>query len=136
MAAAQFLRDLVAAVPYQIHTVLTDNGIQFTNRAKDAAFAHIFGRLSRRARHRASPDQGEPPMDQRPGRRMNRTRPPSGAMPTMISSGAISATSSTPTTSPAGSGGLTPFEFICKLWTSEPQRFHLDPAHQMPGLNT
>ena len=69
MAAAQFLRDLVAAVPYRIHTVLTDNGIQFTNRAKDAhAFAHIFGRLSQRARHRASPDQGEPPMDRRPGR--------------------------------------------------------------------
>src|SRR5690606_35409044 len=25
MAAAQFLRDLIAAVPYRIHTVLTDN---------------------------------------------------------------------------------------------------------------
>lgn len=28
--AAQFLRNLIAAVPYAIHTVLTDNGIQFT----------------------------------------------------------------------------------------------------------
>ena len=26
MAAAQFLRDLIAAVPYRLHTVLTDNG--------------------------------------------------------------------------------------------------------------
>jgi transposase-like protein len=25
MAAAQFLRDLIAAVPYRLHTVLTDN---------------------------------------------------------------------------------------------------------------
>ena len=33
-------------------------------------------------------------------------------------------------------GGLTPVEFICKLWTSERQRFHLDPTHQMPGLHT
>ena len=33
-------------------------------------------------------------------------------------------------------GGLTPFEFICKPRTSEPQRFHLDPTHQMPGLNS
>jgi len=33
MIAAQFLRNLVAAVPYSIHTVLTDNGIQFTNMA-------------------------------------------------------------------------------------------------------
>ena len=30
MVAAQFLRNLVAAMPYTIHTVLTDNGIQFT----------------------------------------------------------------------------------------------------------
>ncbi|MBC6717173.1 IS481 family transposase, partial [Aurantimonas sp. DM33-3] len=32
--------------------------------------------------------------------------------------------------------GLTPYEFICKRWTSEPERFTLDPIHQMPGLNT
>jgi predicted DNA-binding transcriptional regulator AlpA len=31
--------------------------------------------------------------------------------------------------------GLTPYEFICKCWTSEPDRFILDPIHQMPGLN-
>ena len=29
-AAADFLRHLIAAVPYKIHTVLTDNGIHFT----------------------------------------------------------------------------------------------------------
>ena len=34
MVAAQFLRNLIAAVPYAIHTVLTDNGIQFTNHAR------------------------------------------------------------------------------------------------------
>ncbi|MEM6441574.1 MAG: IS481 family transposase, partial [Pseudomonadota bacterium] len=33
-------------------------------------------------------------------------------------------------------GGLTPYEFICKTWTKERQRFTLDPTHQMPGLNT
>src|ERR1700690_246507 len=31
MAAAAFLQALVAAVPYRIHTVLTDNGIQFAD---------------------------------------------------------------------------------------------------------
>jgi hypothetical protein len=35
MGAAQFLRNLIAAVPYKIHTVLTDNGIQFINRERD-----------------------------------------------------------------------------------------------------
>jgi hypothetical protein len=33
-------------------------------------------------------------------------------------------------------GGPTPYEYICKVWTSEPDRFILDPIHQMPGLNT
>jgi hypothetical protein len=32
--------------------------------------------------------------------------------------------------------GLTPYDFVCKRWTSEPDRFILDPIHQMPGLNT
>ena len=31
---------------------------------------------------------------------------------------------------------LTPYEYICKIWTSEPERFILNPIHQMPGLNT
>jgi transposase InsO family protein len=31
--------------------------------------------------------------------------------------------------------GLTPYEFICKRWTIEPERFRLDPLHQTPGLN-
>lgn len=46
MAAVQFLRNLVKAVPYRIHTVLTDNGIQFTNRICDRyASEHIFDRV-------------------------------------------------------------------------------------------
>jgi hypothetical protein len=32
--------------------------------------------------------------------------------------------------------GLTRCEYICKIWTSEPDRFILNPIHQMPGLNT
>jgi transposase len=44
--AAQFLRNLIASVPYKLHTVLPDNGIQFTNRQKDKyAFTHIFARV-------------------------------------------------------------------------------------------
>jgi transposase InsO family protein len=31
--------------------------------------------------------------------------------------------------------GLTPYEFICKTWASQPERFTLDPLQQMPGLN-
>ena len=32
--------------------------------------------------------------------------------------------------------GLTPYEFICKQWTVEPERFTLNSIHQMPGLNS
>ena len=32
--------------------------------------------------------------------------------------------------------GLTPYEYIAKIWTSEPERFIVNPIHQMPGLNT
>ena len=32
--------------------------------------------------------------------------------------------------------GLTPYEFICKRWTLDPDRFIIDPINQMPGLNT
>lgn len=32
--------------------------------------------------------------------------------------------------------GLAPYGFTCKQWTSEQDRFIVDPIHQMPGLNT
>lgn len=31
--------------------------------------------------------------------------------------------------------GLTPYEYTCKIWTSESDRFTLDPIQQMPRLN-
>lgn len=32
--------------------------------------------------------------------------------------------------------GLTPYEFICKAWAEQPERFTTNPLHQMPGLNS
>jgi transposase InsO family protein len=32
--------------------------------------------------------------------------------------------------------GLTPHEYICKSWTSQPERFKLNPLQKMPRLNT
>ena len=31
--------------------------------------------------------------------------------------------------------GLTSYEFVYKAWTSQPQRFKLNPLQQTPGLN-
>ena len=50
----------------------------------------------------------------------------------------ISPTSSPPTTSARRLKtlkGLTPYEYICKSWTAQPERFTLNPLQQMPGLN-
>ena len=41
MEAARFLRDLIEALPYKIHTVLTDNCIQLTNRKSDRCSSPI-----------------------------------------------------------------------------------------------
>jgi hypothetical protein len=49
MEAAQFLLDLIEAVPYRIHTVLTDNGVQFTTSKQDIwDSTHIFDRVCQR----------------------------------------------------------------------------------------
>ena len=31
--------------------------------------------------------------------------------------------------------GLTPYEHICKVWTTQPNRFRLNPLHHTVGLN-
>jgi len=32
--------------------------------------------------------------------------------------------------------GLTPFEFVAKRWTDQPNRFRVNPTQHFPGLNT
>jgi Integrase core domain len=32
--------------------------------------------------------------------------------------------------------GLTPFEYICRCWTSQPERFRLNPLQLKLGLNS
>jgi len=32
--------------------------------------------------------------------------------------------------------GLTSYEYIARIWTSEPDQFIVDPIHQMRGTNT
>lgn len=144
MVAAQFLRNLVAAVPYTIHTVLTDNGIQFTNRKQDRhAFEHIFDRVCREngIEHRLT--KTNHPWTNGQVERMNRTIKEAtvqryhyddhdqlrGHLANFIAAYNFGRRLKT-------LNGLTPYEFICKQWTSVPERFRLDPIHQMPGLNT
>ncbi|EGY52770.1 integrase, partial [Neisseria shayeganii 871] len=32
--------------------------------------------------------------------------------------------------------GLTPYEFICKQWNDQPERFRINPYQLIAGLNT
>src|SRR6266481_1147923 len=109
-SASAFLMALIKAVPYKIHTVLTDNGVQFTfpPRYADGPTArymtHMFDMRCREngIEHHLTDFINA----YNYGRRLKTLK------------------------------GLTPYEFIVKMWTKEPERFRLDPIHQMPGLNT
>ena len=144
MVAAAFLRNLIAAVPYRLHIVLTDNGIQFTNHERHIhAFEHIFDRVCREHEidHRLT--KIKHPWTNGQVERMNRTIKEATVkrfhyddheqlrnhLANFISAYNFGRRLKT-------LKGLTPYEFICKQWTTEPERFRLIPTHQMPGLNT
>ena len=144
MDAAQFLRDLIAAVPYRLHTVLTDNGIQFTNRSCDtSAFEHIFDRVCREHEIEHRLTKVKHPWTNGQVERMNRTikdatvkRFHSDDHDQLRTHLADFMAAYNFARRLKTLGGLTPYEYICKIWTSEPDRFILNPIHQMPGLNT
>ena len=144
MQAAQFLRNLQEALPYAIHTVLTDNGIQFTNREKDRfAFEHIFDRVCREngIEHRLT--RVKHPWTNGQVERMNRTikqatvnryhyddhKQFENHLQNFMNAYNFARRLKS-------LKGLTPYEFICKIWTTQPHRFTLNPIHQMPGPNT
>src|SRR5215472_8693917 len=72
--AVRFLEALIAAVPYRLHTVLTDNAIQFADLPKNrdgwtARYrVHRFDQICRANGYRTPPDQTQPPLDQWSGR--------------------------------------------------------------------
>jgi len=149
VTASAFLVALIAAVPYKIHTVLTDNGVQFRypSRYADGPTArymtHMFGMRCREngIEHRFT--KINHPWTNGQVERMNRTIKEATVQRYHYDSHQELAQHLNDFVSAYNFGrrlktlkGLTPYEFICKRWTSEPERFILDPLHQMPGLNT
>lgn len=144
MNAAPFLRNPIAAVPYTIHTVLTDNGIQFTNRVGDRnALQHIFDWVcdDNSIEHRLT--KVKHPWTNGQVERMNRTIKDATVKRFHYDDHAQLQKHLADFIDAYNFGrrlktlkGLTPYEFICKQWTSEPKRFRLNPIHQMPGLST
>jgi transposase InsO family protein len=155
--AADFLRHLIAAIPYKVHTVLTDNGTHFTTpgntgsaapdirAAMDAGelfWAHAFeyACAENNIDHRLT--KPKHPWTNGQVERMNRTIKDATVkrfyyethdqlrihLDHFVTAYNFARRLKT-------LKGLTPYEYVCKLWTKEPQRFTLNPLHHMPGLN-
>ncbi|MBY3052195.1 IS481 family transposase [Rhizobium laguerreae] len=147
--AAAFLKALVEAVPYKIHTVLTDNGIQFCdlpsrrNGPTARLRMHMFDRTCRThgIEHRLT--KPNHPWTNGQVERMNRTIKEATVKRYHYDSHDQLTRHLTDFLAAYNFGrrlktlkGLTPYEFICRQWTSEPKNFSLNPIHQFPGLNT
>lgn len=148
VTARVFLDALVAAVPYRIEIVLTDNGIQFAdlpkNRSGPTALwrGHPFDRTCQAhgIEHRLT--KPKHPWTNGQVERMNRTIKEATVKRFHYDDHQQLKTHLADFVLAYNFGrrlktlrGLTPYEFICKCWTSEPERFRLNPIHQMPGLN-
>lgn len=141
--AWEFLQHLLEAVPYQVHTILTDN-IQFTNHDRHIyAFEHIFDRVCREHQIEHRLTKVKHPWTNGQVERMNRTIKDATVKRLRYDDHAQLRQHLANFISAYNFGrrlktlkGLTPYEFICKVWTSEPERFTLNPIHHMPGLNT
>ena len=155
--AGNFLRALVEAVPYKVHTVLTDNGTHFTEPAGDGWTPEDIKEMLARMKpfrchsfelacaqldieHRLTKPRH--PWTNGQVERMNRTIKDATVKRFHYENHDQLRAHLADFVAAYNFGrrlktlkGLTPYEFICKAWTNEPQRFTLDPLHQMPGLN-
>ena len=146
--AVRFLEALIAAVPYRLHTVLTDNGIQFADLPKNrdgwtARYrVHRFDQICRAngIEHRLT--KPNHPWTNGQVERMNRTLKEATVNryhydnhEQLRAHLADFVTAYNFARRLKILKGLSPHEYICNAWSKEPARFILDPIQQMPGLN-
>ena len=156
--AGNFLRALIAAVPYRVHTVLTDNGTHFTEPSgngwtpdeikqmlarKQLFRAHSFEIACAKndVEHRLTKPRH--PWTNGQVERMNRTIKEATVKRFHYNSHDQLRTHLADFVAAYNFArrlktlrGLTPYEAICKAWAEEPHRFTSNPHHQMPGLNS
>lgn len=156
--SGDFLRHLIAAVPYKVHTVLTDNGIHFTDpkypgsaveeiklaiAAGERFRAHSFELACAQndVEHRLT--KPKHPWTNGQVERMNRTIKDATVKRYHYDSHDQLRQHLTDFVAAYNFGrrlktlqGLTPYEAICKAWLKEPFRFTSNPHQQIPGPNS
>ena len=146
---AAFLREVVAAFPYAIHTVLTDNGMAFADLPKnrgrhpeiEAIFGgHVFDRVC--AEHGITHKLTKPyhPWTNGQAERMNRTvkeatikafhYPDLEALRAHVLSFVAAYNFAKHL---KRLRWRTPFQAVCDAWTRDPAPFRIDPRHLIPG---
>lgn len=146
--AAAFLAALIEAIPYQIHTVLTDNGVQFCDMPQHRSGPtaryrlHMFDRVCREhgIEHRLT--KPNHPWTNGQVERMNRTLKEATVkryfyqthqqlkehMQTFLMAYNFAKRLKT-------LRGLTPYQFICQSWQKQPLQFKINPFQHTVGLN-
>ena len=146
---AAFLREVVEAFPYRVHTVLTDNGMAFADLPKyrDGPTArwmgHIFDRVCREhgIGHRLTKPYH--PWTNGQAERMNRTvkeatikafhYPDLEALEAHVLAFVRAYNFAKHL---KALRWRTPFQAICDAWTKDPSIFKINPHHLIPGPNT
>lgn len=149
LAGAEFLRGVIAAFPYRLHTILTDNGIPFTDQPRNRTGPtaqyrlHVFDRLCREhdIEHRLTKPYH--PWTNGQAERINRTVKDATVRAfhyeTLDSLKAHLDAFITAYNFAKHLKSLrwrTPFHAICDAWTKDPIPFIINPHQLIPGLHT
>jgi hypothetical protein len=150
MNGADFLRGAIAAFPYAIHTVLTDNGMAFADLPKNRngptrryLGAHIFDRVCNENGIEHKLTKPYHPWTNGQAERMNRTVKEATIKtfhyPDLESLKAHVLAFVSAYNFAKHLKALrwkTPFEAVCHAWTTTPDIFKLNPCHLIPGPYT
>ena len=149
LAGAEFLRGVIAAFPYRLHTILTDNGIPFTDQPRNRSGPtaqyrlHVFDRICREhgIRHRLTKPYH--PWTNGQAERMNRTVKDATvrafhyeALDSLKAHLDAFVTAYNFAKHLKSLRWRTPFQAICNAWTKDPTAFIINPHQLIPGPHT